>query len=393
MTVVIVGHKGLPARSGGIERHVSLLAAGLASRGHKVVSYGRAWYVADGQPPAGVIQKITPGIRTKHWDAMTHTLTALWAARKDKPDVVHIQGSGVEILTPLARLLFPKAKIVYTVNCRNYDLKKWNRLVRWCLKLSERVGCLFAHRTIAVSQTLTKQCLEAYGCQAAYIPYSMPMPSEIPSPEYLSKYHLRREEYLLFVGRLIPDKQAHVLMEAYRLAREKRPELFKDVSVVFAGGGAWTNTYVKWLSQLAASVPGVHLLGERTGEELKSLQAHALGHIFPTLSEGMSLAILEACAYSRPTVCTNLPQNREATGGHGIEVRLNDVKDLARGLIELMEMSAEDRRKMGENAAIHVRRLCHLEDRTDDVLRLYHEVVTGESVLTSPLTTIPAATS
>lgn len=389
MTIVILGHKGLPARSGGIERHVSLLAAGLASRGHRVISYGRAWYTAGADVPKGVIQKLSRGIHTKHLDALTHTWTALWAARADKPDIIHIQGSGVEILTPLARLLFPKAKIIYTYHCDNHALTKWNRFARWGLKVSEQIGCLFAHRTIVVSQTLARYCLAAFGCQGVYIPYSMPMPQEHPDAGPLAKHALTAKKYFLFVGRLIQDKQAHVLVEAYRLARASRPELFADIPLVLVGGGSWTSNYVAWLSRMAASVPGVHVLGERTGAELKALQAHALAHVFPTLSEGMSLAILEACAFSCPSIVTDLPQNREATGGHAIEVRRRDVEDVMRGLIEMAILPADQRALMGARAAAHVRRLCDLEVRTDDVVRLYRETLTGESTLTTPIEPAP----
>src|SRR5690348_1378618 len=105
MVIAMIGQKGLPARSGGIERHVETLAAGLASRGHRVIVFGRAWYVAGGNGvPAGVEQVLTSGIRTKHLDAITHSFTALWSARKFHPDVVHIHGTGAAILSPVARL-------------------------------------------------------------------------------------------------------------------------------------------------------------------------------------------------------------------------------------------------------------------------------------------------
>ena len=116
-TIAMIGQKGLPARSGGIERHVQHLATSLVERGHRVIVFGRAWYVAQSKAPNGVEQIITKGIKTKHLDAITHSFTAILAARKLRPDIVHIHGAGIAVLVPLVRLLVPKAKVVVTFHC------------------------------------------------------------------------------------------------------------------------------------------------------------------------------------------------------------------------------------------------------------------------------------
>jgi len=384
MTIIMIGQKGLPARSGGIERHVSLLASGLVAHGHRVIVYGRPWYVGQGKPPVGVEQKITRGIHTKHLDAITHTLTALWDARGENPDIVHLHGSGVEILTPLARLLFPHAKIVFTFHSTNHSLSKWGSFAKAVLRMSERFGCLFADRTIAVSEVIARYCVTKYSCQATYIPHPFAMPSDQPSVDALANHGLHRNKYLLFVGRLIQDKQAHLLIQAYQDAKNQRPDLFAQIPLVIVGGGTWTDTYTKWLYHLAASVPGVKMLGERCGEELRTLQAHALGHIFPTSSEGLSIAILEAGAYRRPVVATDLPQNREATGGHAIEVKRQDVQDLCRGLIELAELSEEARMIKGNKIYQHVAQNFNTDLRVRDMLQVYEELLTDNRFLPAP---------
>ncbi|MDO8618201.1 MAG: glycosyltransferase family 4 protein [Candidatus Uhrbacteria bacterium] len=381
MTIIMIGQKGLPARSGGIERHVSLLASGLVAVGHRVIVYGRSWYVGTGKPPAGVEQKVTRGIHTKHLDAITHTLTALWDARGEHPDIVHLHGSGVEMLTPLARFLFPQAKIVFTFHSTNHSLSKWGNFAKAVLRLSERLGCLFADRTIAVSEVIARYCVKKYGCQATYIPHPFAMPSDQPSVDALADHDLHPNQYLLFVGRLIQDKQAHLLIQAYQAAKHQRPDLFAEIPLAIIGGGAWTDTYVKWLYQLAASVPGVQMLGERHGEELRSLQAHALGHVFPTSSEGLSIAVLEAGSYRQPVVITNLPQNREATGGHAIEVQSQNVQDLSRGLVELAQLSKRDREAKGALFYHHVRTKFDAELRVRDMINVYQELLADVSFL------------
>lgn len=383
MTIAMIGQKGLPARSGGIERHVETLALGLASRGHRVVVFGRAWYVGGAVAPSGVEQIITKGIRTKHLDAITHGLTALWRARSIKPSIVHLHGTGIALLTPVARLLLPKSKVVVTFHCIDRVLAKWNGFAKLAFRIGEWMACQASHRTIAVSETLARYCLETYGTQTAYVSHPIPEPEAVSDTGALVANSLQKDRYFLFVGRLIPDKQAHVLVEAYARARKMRPDLMADRPLVLVGGASWTDRYAKWLCGLAARTPGVVMLGEKSGRELTALQAQALAHVFPTASEGLSLAVIEACQFRRAIIATDIPGNREATGGHMKSVPSRDVNALAEAMIEMAGQSITRRLEMGSRAHAYVARVHHVEDRLDDMVRVYQTTLNGQTELVS----------
>lgn len=381
MTIVMIGQKGLPARSGGIERHVEILAQGLASRGHRVVVFGRAWYVGGSRAPAGVEQIITSGIRTKHLDAITHGFTAIWRARALKPDIVHLHGTGIAVLTLFARLLMPKSKVIVTFHCLDRVLAKWNGFAKIVFLIGEWMACQASHRTIAVSETLARYCLDTYGTQTAYVSHPIPEPEAVSDLGALNANGLQADKYFLFVGRLIPDKQAHVLVEAYALARKERLDLFVDRPLVLIGGASWTDRYAKWLCRLAARTNGVVMLGEKSGRELATLQAQALAHVFPTASEGLSFAVIEACQYRRAIIATDIPGNCEATGGHMKAVPSRDVSALADALIDLASQSRTQRLELGSRAHAYVSRVHHVEDRLDDLVRVYQTTLNGHTEL------------
>lgn len=378
-TIVMIGQKGLATRSGGIERHVELIATGMAARGYRIVVYGRRWYVGNAKAPTGVEQRFTPGIHTKHLDAITHSVTALWDARKIRPQIVHLQGSSVALLAPLARILHPRAKIVVTFHCIDAEHSKWSWMAKKILRLGEWIACKVPHRTIVVSQTLLRDCLERFACQGAYISHPLDVQkNEVPTTS-LADHDLVKDQYLLFVGRLIAHKQPHLLIQAYAKARAAKPELFQNIPLIIVGAASWTDSYVKWLYQLASSVSGVRLLGERCGMELAAIQAHAMAHVFPTQSEGLAFAMLEAGAFARPAIMTALPQNREALGTSAIQVRMNDVDDLAEGLISMVSLPLAEREAMGLATRAHVEKTYRSLDRLDDLDRFYREVL-GQSV-------------
>ena len=374
MTIVMIGQKGLPARSGGIERHVELLASGLALRGQRVVVFGRRWYVGDAQAPAGVEQIFTSGIKTKHLDAITHSFTALLAAMPLRPDVVHLHGTGIALLTPVARLLFPRAKVVVTFHCLDRRLAKWGWLAKAAFRVGEWLACHCAHQTLTVSQSLARYCLENYGCQVTYVPQLFEAPQCLAAPAPRA-FGLEPDKYLLFVGRLIPDKCAHVLVQAYKQASQIKPELFKNLPLVIVGGSAHSDRYVEDLTRQAGQVPGVVMLGEQSGNALRGLQAHALVHVFPTASEGLSLAILEAAVSAKPIIASDLPENREATGGLAWEVAANDPAALAEKLIEVAALPPTERARVGAAVQSHVQKTFVTSLAIDDILNSYQTLL------------------
>jgi len=153
------------------------------------------------------------------------------------------------------------------------------------------------------------------------------------------------------------------------------------IVIILLGGRGLIKKNTNWLCRLAAEVPGVTMLGEKFGKDLAALQAHAMAHIFPTSSEGLSVAVMEAAAYKRPVVATNIEPNVEATDGHMISVKPLDVADLAEGLVTLANRSEAERKAMTDAAYEHLIREYDSGDRVDDTLRVYHESLTGDSRL------------
>lgn len=346
MTIVMVGHKGVPARSGGIERHVEELSTALAHLGVRVVSYDRKWYVRSADAPAGVIRRWSYGLTTKHLDAITHTFTAIVLARRDRPDILHIHGVGPCLLAPVARLLHPRARLVATFHCVDRAHAKWGVFARLMLRLGEAFTCVFAHRTIAVSDALAAYCLDTYQCQPAVIPNGVRLSSGADRTQ-IARFGLAPFRYFAMVTRLIPHKNAHVAIEAHRALGERRPELVKEYPLIIVGGSSWTPDYEHELKRFAASTPNIRLLGEQHGEALASLQAYAAAHLSVASSEGMSIALLEAVCMGRPVIVSDIPENTEVTGSLAPRVAVNDVKSLSIAMERMLEMSEEERTAMG----------------------------------------------
>ena len=138
MRIAMIGQKGLPAKFGGVERHVHELSVRLVKIGHKVTVYSRKWYTGGKDKKfAGVEIQHLPSIRTKHLDAITHSFLATLNAIKNKSDVIHYHGIGPSLVSWIPRLFAPRIKVITTFNSIDRKHEKWGLGARLILKLSE----------------------------------------------------------------------------------------------------------------------------------------------------------------------------------------------------------------------------------------------------------------
>ncbi len=335
MNITFIGQKGVPSRSGGIEKHVEDLATELVARGHDVRVYTRPNYTDPAlKEYKGISLVSLPSIATKNLDAISHTFLAVLDLLRRKTDIIHFHGIGPSSLIPLARILKPRAKIVATFHCQDYFLKKWSRFARFYLRFGEWVACTMADATIAVSRSLSAYVAETYSRPALYIPSGVHAPAT-GAEAALGDWGLEPKEYILAVSRLIPDKGLHFLVDAFKRTKTEK-------KLVIAGDGAYTDAYVSELQMLAASDPRIIFVGRQHGEALNALYTHAALFVQPSQSEGLSIALLEAMSYGLPVLVSDIAGNLEAIGTTGLTFTNRSVSDLEEKLAEFLAADPKD---------------------------------------------------
>ncbi len=337
MKIAMIGQKGIPARSGGIERHVEELSAELVSRGHEVLVFCRSWYVWPIRNHRGVRCIKAPTIQTKHLDAIVHTFTSIMLAAREKVDIFHIHGVGPALLAWLPKLLRPQAKVIVTFHCIDRHHQKWNWFARLMLGLGERSALFFPDATITVSKTLETYCRMSYGANTKYIPNGAQIPLENADKKLLDPFGLKPGKYLLFCARLVKHKGAHLFIKAWKRVAKLRPDLAKNMKIAVVGGTAFTDDYVKTLQKQAQGDNSIVLTGTQTGDTLHSLFLNTYAMVHPSESEGLPIAILEGMSYGKCVLSSDIPENLELTQEHGLSFRRGEVNELAEQIIMMLE--------------------------------------------------------
>lgn len=369
----MIGQRGVPATFGGIEHHVQELGARLAERGHDVFVYTRTNYTRERHRRfLGMRPRYLPTISSKHLDAIVHSGLATLDAVARRADVVHYHAVGPGLPAILPRYA-SRAKVVLTVHGLDADRAKWGGGARRVLRIAQWLSARVPDATIVVSRDLQRHYASTYGRDTVYVPNGVvEMPARPPS-EITKRWGLRGKDYVLFVGRLVPEKAPDLLVRAFaRIPGETR--------LVLAGGSSFTDDYVRELRALAAGDPRVILPGYVYGEALDELYGNAAAFALPSLLEGLPLTLLEAAAHGVPVVASDIPPHREVIDASGPGHRLVPPGDETTWATELSSALAggSSHRRGADALRRRVLSTYRWEDAADATEALY-ERLTGHT--------------
>lgn len=323
MKIAFIGQKGIPAVSGGIEKHVENLAINLADYGHEVYVYTRHNYTDKKLLNYKGVNLISlPSIPTKHLDAISHTFLACIDAifRRDY-DVIHFQSIGPSSLIWLVKFFRPKTPIVGTFHSQCYYHKKWNFAARTYLKFGEYVLCKCSDKVVTVSRFLKEYCEKKYNISTVYLPNGVNQVVYHEPQIIKEKWGLEKDSYISYIGRLIAHKGVHYLIEAYK-------NIKTDKKLVIVGSSFFTDEYVTKLKKMAEDNPNIIFTGELSGETLAEMHSNAYLFVQPSESEGLSIALLEAMSFGTAVLVSDIPENKEAVGKVGFLFENKNVEDL-----------------------------------------------------------------
>ncbi|MFH1413164.1 MAG: glycosyltransferase family 4 protein [bacterium] len=330
MKIAFIGQKGIPSTGGGVERYAQDLSTRIAGLGHEVLAYTRPHYTPKQLKEFMNVRLISlPSIKTKHLDAITHTILASIDVLFRKVDVIHYQSIGPALICWLPKLLNPRLKIVSTLQSRDYEHQKWSRFAKFMLKIGERIMCVISDEVLVVTRPMKDYVKDKYGIDSYFIPNGANL-YEAEGSKLIKKWGLERNSYIVAVSRIVKHKGLGYLIDAYN-------QIQTDKKLVIVGEGSFTDSYVRYLKAKAMINPNIIFTNNQTGEVLAQLYDNAYLFIQPSESEGLSLALLEAMARSKCVLVSDISENREAIGEAGFCFESKNIYDLSNKMHCLLE--------------------------------------------------------
>lgn len=381
MKIAFIGQKGIPAHSGGVEKHVEQIATRMAKEGHTVTAYVRSSYTPEAKKNFKGVELIhIPCIHTKHLEALSYAfLATLHAVFLRNFDVIHFHSIGPSICSIIPRLLKPSSKVIATFHSRDYFHQKWSTFARGCLHIAEYFTCAIPAKTIVISETLAQYAEERYGKKLTFIPNGAEVRFESDTT-ILHEWNLKPERYILSVSRLVRHKGIHYLIKAFRELEEKS-KLPNNMKLVIVGAPANTEDYAEYLRAMSIGSDNIVFVGEQSGRKLEALFSHAALFVQPSEDEGLSLALLEAMAYGLLPIVSNIPANMEAIqNGTGVWFENKSVEGL-RELIAFYANRIDEAKAIGQKAKTRAEEEYSWDGIARRTLEAYQEMFQEEVIL------------
>ncbi len=339
MRVAFIGGRGVISKYSGIETYYEQVGKRLAAKGHAVTVYCRTYFTprTDRYKQMRILR--LPTIRSKHLETVSHTLLSTVHAMFGPYDIVHFHALGPALFSFLPRLCGKKT--VVTVQGLDWQRKKWGAAASAVLRMGEQAAVRFPSQTMVVSRVLQDYYRSRYARETRYVPNGAAIRRDSPC-SHLQKWGLEKGQYILFLGRFSPEKNCHLLIEAYK--RIQTP-----VRLVLAGGSSHSDVYAAGLRRQANE--NILLLDWLAGDALDDLLLNAMLFVLPSDLEGMSLALLDAMSAGVCALASDVPENRELVEGAGFTFAHGDVGELERMLRFLIDNPAlrESKAKLGQS--------------------------------------------
>ena len=365
--VAMFGHKRIPSREGGIEVVVEELSTRMVEKGCSVTCYNRAGHHVGGSEFSASKVDVYKGVRIKTvWTidkkglaAMTASVSAAICAAFGRYDVVHIHAEGPAAMCWLPKL-FGK-RVIVTVHGLDHQRAKWGKFASWYIMTGEKCAVRFADEIIVLSRGVQEYFQKKYGQKTEFIPNGVTRPVQYPAQKIKSLWGLEKNSYVLFLGRIVPEKGLRYLIEAWKSVKT-------DKKLVIAGGSSDTQVFMDELKALAGE--DILFTGFQQGQVLEELYSNAYIYVLPSDLEGMPLSLLEAMSYGNCCVVSDIAECAEVVGNKAITFKKSDVDDLRNKLQELLDKS-EIVAGYKSTAADYVTEKYNWDDVVDRTLKLY----------------------
>jgi glycosyltransferase involved in cell wall biosynthesis len=361
LRIAFIGGRGVGSQYSGIETYYEEAGGRLVARGHEVTVYCRTYFTPSGPRYGGLRLLRLPTIRTKHLETAVHTFLSTVHAVFCDYDIIHYHALGPALFSFIPRL-FGKRTVV-TVQGLDGRRRKWGVLAATVLRVGELAAVRLPHATMVVSRTLQSHYRERHGAETVYVPNGTTLRGR-GFPSGVDRWGLSPKQYILFLGRLSPEKNCHLLLQAYLQTKAK-------VDLVLAGGACGSDAYASGLR--AYESERIHFTGWVSGVERDQLLSNAMLLVLPSDIEGLSLVLLEAMGAGVCVLASDIAENRELVENAGFTFRGRDVHDLAR-MIELLSEHPEMRRDAENRARARIRREYLWDDVADQIEGVYRQV-------------------
>ncbi len=334
MKIAIIGTRGIPANYGGFETFAEEMSVRLAQRGHEVTVYCRSNNIKIKERVyRGVRLVVLPTISNKYLDTVIHTFIATLHMIFTPVQVAYFCNPINAAFTIIPRICGKKT--IINVDGLEWRRTKWNVLARTAHKASEYLATALPDVIVTDSHAVQDYYRKKFNKTTEYISYGADIKVRVPPGPVMEGFGLKERGYLLYVSRLEPENNAHILIKAYEKTKG-------DMPLVIVGDAPYNKKYINELKSTRDS--RIRFVGSIYGEGCSELMSNAFAYIHGNQVGGTNPALLQAMASGNCVIVNGVDFNKEVIDDCGLWFKPNDPEDLKNKIEYLFDNPQEAER-------------------------------------------------
>lgn len=362
--IAIFGFRSIPPSEGsaGADKVMSELCPRYVSRGFDVIAYNRVYKkkVPKIKRFKGVQLVYLRTVQKKGFDSIVHSMKATYhIIRYNTADIVFILNGGNSVWAFFLRL-FGK-KVLVAQDGIDWERSKWSWYGKFFLYLSLYITAKIPN-VVIFDNIYVKEFFEnKFKKRFNFVPHGAELSPTKVDDTILEKLTLRKSDYLIFVGRFIPDKGLQYLIPAFKRVNTTK-------KLVLVGGSPNPSNFEIMLK--SSKDERIMFPGYIYGDDTISLIKNAYAYIQPSDVEGLSPVILMAMGLETPLICSNIKENLYIVRDMALTFEKGNVEDLNRKIqfsLKNPDLLLTNARK----ARIHVQKEFNWDKIADEHINLF----------------------
>ena len=330
--LAIIGTVGLPASYGGFETLAEQLTRRLGSDRRLQVFCTSKRYPTGAPRPA---QSDRADLAYVDWDAngwqsVPYDFVSLWRSARQAHALLVLGVSGC-LLLPLIRLLWPSTRVVTNVDGLEWKRRKWGRLARMVLRLSEWAAVRFSHAIVSDNQGIREHIARSYGYDSHLIAYGGDHVTAPSSTQPSTDTRFERGSYFLAICRVEPENNIEEVLQGFAAAPDDR--------IVVVGNWAYS-AFSRALRNRFSDTPNIELKDPIYDQsKLHLLRQGAKAYVHGHSAGGTNPSLVEAMFAGMAVLAFDVGYNRHTTENQAIYWQ--DAVTLAKRLSEFTPQSIQ----------------------------------------------------
>lgn len=319
------GFRSIPPERGGAgsDKFAFELYPRVTKLGHELTAYCRIYPGEKNIPRYNEYEGIKiiyfRTVNKAGFDTLVHSFKATAdIIFHNRAKIVHLHSGANSVWALFLRLA--GKKVYVSQFAMDWKRDKWPWYGKLFYQLSNYLTAYIPNKVI-FDNIYTKEYFEKkFHRTYEFIPYGSEVKEPAADLSILGKVGVLPGEYLLFVGRFIPDKGVHILIRAYQKTKTQK-------KLVLIGGAPNPGDYEKSVRSITDE--RVIFTGYIYGDDTNILMKNAYAYIQPSLIEGLSPVILTVMGLGTPLICSDIVENTFITRENATHFKSGDSDSLA----------------------------------------------------------------